>query len=97
MWSPILGEEYSIRKQITQDYMWKIKDEISGQFGELHSQEIRDWYTVASIVRIMKYMKHKWAVSVERMRDTKGAHRIFVGEFPVYRQLEWQEDDGRIT
>jgi hypothetical protein len=45
----------------------------------------------------MKYMKLQWAVSVGRMRNTRRANRIVVGNFLDVTNLNGREDDRRIT
>jgi hypothetical protein len=37
------------------------RDEVIGGWRKLHNEELRDLYTLPSIIRIMKWRRMKWA------------------------------------
>jgi hypothetical protein len=42
-------------------------DEVTGEWGKLHNEELRGLYSSPSIIRIMKSRRMKWAGHVARM------------------------------
>ena len=43
------------------------RDEATGEWRKLHNEELNDLYSVASIVRVVKSRRMRWAGHVERM------------------------------
>ena len=46
-------------------------DEVTGEWRELHSEELNELYSSPSIVRVIK-SKRRWAVHVARMERAEG-------------------------
>jgi hypothetical protein len=46
---------------------------------ELHNEELRDLYSLPSIIRIIKLRRMRWAVHVARMGEKRNAYRLMVG------------------
>jgi hypothetical protein len=46
------------------------RDEVMGEWRKLHNEELRDLYSLPSIIRIIK----------SRMRAKRNAHRLLVGK-----------------
>jgi hypothetical protein len=44
------------------------KDEVTGEWRELHNEELHDLNTSSSILRVIKSRRIRWAGHVERMR-----------------------------
>jgi hypothetical protein len=43
------------------------RDEVTGEWRNLHSEELRDLYSSPSIIRIIKLRRMRWAGHVSRM------------------------------
>jgi hypothetical protein len=43
------------------------RDDVMGEWRKLHNEELRDLYTLPSIIRTVKSMSMRWAVSVALM------------------------------
>jgi hypothetical protein len=46
---------------------------------KLQKEELHNLYSSPSIIRMIKSRKKRWAGHVARMRETKNAYRILVG------------------
>jgi hypothetical protein len=55
------------------------KDEITGEWGELHNEEIDDLYFSPNRVRGIKSRRMKWDGHVARMGKRRGEYRFLVG------------------
>jgi hypothetical protein len=55
---------------------------VTGEWGKLHKEELRDMYSSPSIIRIIKSRRMSWASHVARMRNNKkkNAHKLLVGK-----------------
>jgi hypothetical protein len=56
------------------------RDEVTGEWRKLHSEELRDLYSWPSIIRIIKSRKMRWAGHVARMGEKRNAYRLLVGK-----------------
>jgi hypothetical protein len=56
------------------------RDEVTGEWRKLHSEELNDLYSLPSIVRVVKSRRIKWARLVARMGEDRGVHRVLVGK-----------------
>jgi hypothetical protein len=54
-------------------------DEVTGEWGKLHNEELRDLYSSPSFIRIMKARRIRWAGHVARMGEKGNAYRLLVG------------------
>jgi hypothetical protein len=43
------------------------RDEVTGEWGKLHNEELRDLYSSPSIIRMIKSRRMIWAEHVARM------------------------------
>jgi hypothetical protein len=48
------------------------RDEVTGERRKLHKEELRDLYSLPSIIRIIKLRRMRWAGHVARMGERKG-------------------------
>ena len=55
-------------------------DEVTGEWRKLHNEELRDYYSLPNIVRVVKSRRMRWAVHVARMGESRGVHRVLVGK-----------------
>ena len=56
------------------------RDEVTGEWRKLHNEELRDIYSLPSIVRVVKSRRMRWAGHVARMGEGRGVHRVLVGK-----------------
>jgi hypothetical protein len=65
------------------------RDEVTGEWRKLHSEELRDLYSSPSIIRIIK-SRRIWAGHVARMTEKRNVYRLLVGKRPLRRpRLRW--------
>jgi hypothetical protein len=53
------------------------RDEVTGEWRKLHSEELHDMYSSPSIIRIIKARRMRWAGHVTRMGEKRNAYRLF--------------------
>jgi hypothetical protein len=56
------------------------RDEVTGEWGKLHNEELNDLYYLPNIVRVVKSRRMRWASHVARMGEERGVHRVLVGK-----------------
>ena len=63
------------------------RDEVTGEWRKLHKEELRDFYSLPNIVRVVKLRRMRWAGHVARMGEERGVHRVLVGKREGKRPL----------
>jgi hypothetical protein len=53
---------------------------VTGEWRKLHNEELRDFYSSPSIIRIIKSRRIIWAGHVARMGEKRNAYRLLVGK-----------------
>jgi hypothetical protein len=69
-WSLTLREEHSLsvfENRVLRRIFGTKRDEVTGEWRKLHNEELRDLYSLPSIIRIMKSRRMRWAGHVARM------------------------------
>jgi hypothetical protein len=56
------------------------RDEVKGDWGKLHNEEIHNLYSSPNVIRMIKSKRMRWAGHVTRMGETRNAYRILVGK-----------------
>jgi len=87
----ILKEERRLRvfeNRVLMKTFWPKRDEVTGEWRKLHSQELNDLYCSLNIVRMIKSKRVRWAGHVARMGDRRGIFRVLVGKPEGKRPLE---------
>jgi hypothetical protein len=56
------------------------RDEVTGEWRQLHNEELRDLYSLPSIIRIIKSRRMRWAGHVARIGEKRNAYRLLVGK-----------------
>jgi hypothetical protein len=56
------------------------RDEVTGEWGKLHTEELNDLYGSPNIVRVIKLRRMRWAGHVARVMERRGVYRVFVGK-----------------
>ena len=54
------------------------KDEVTGEWRRLHNEELNDLYCSPNIVRVIKWIRMRWAGYVARMGEERGVYRVLV-------------------
>jgi hypothetical protein len=55
-------------------------EEVRGGWRKLHNDQLRDLYSSADIVRMIKSRRMIWAGHVTRMGEMGNAYEVFVGK-----------------
>jgi len=56
------------------------RDEVTGEWGRLHNEELNDLYSSSNIVRVITSRRMRWAGHVARIGEERGAYRVLVGK-----------------
>jgi hypothetical protein len=56
------------------------RDEVIGEWRELHSGELRNLYSSPDIIRQIKSRRMRWAGPVARMGEGRNVYRVLVGK-----------------
>ena len=56
------------------------KDEIAGEWRNLHNAELHAFYSSPNITRSLKSRRLRWAGHVARMEQSRNAYRVLVGK-----------------
>jgi hypothetical protein len=56
------------------------RDKVTGEWRNLHNEELNYLYSLPSIVRVIKSRIMRRAGHVERMRESRGGYRVLVGK-----------------
>jgi hypothetical protein len=82
-WSLTLREEHILRvfeNRVLRRIFGSKRDEVTGEWRKLHSEELRDLYSSPSIIRIIKSRRTRWAGHVTRMGEKRNVYRLLVGK-----------------
>jgi hypothetical protein len=82
-WSLILREERSLKvfdNRVLRRVFGPKRDEVTGKWGKLHNEELRDLYSLPNIVQVVKSRRMRWAGHVARMEEGRSVHRVLVGK-----------------
>ena len=72
------------------------RDGVTGQWKELHSEELSDRYCLPDIVRVIKSRIMRWAEHAARIGERRGVYRVSVGKPKGKNHLGDSGVDGRI-
>ena len=64
-------------------------DEVTGQWRNLHNEELRDLYSLSNIMRVVKSRRMRWTGHVARMGEGRVVHRVLVGK-PEGKSALWR-------
>ena len=56
------------------------RDEVTEEWRKLHNEELRDFYSLPNIVRVVKSRRMRWAGRVARMEEGRGVNMVLVGK-----------------
>jgi hypothetical protein len=63
------------------------RDEVTGEWRKLHSEELHNFYSFANIIRKIRSRRMRWASHVTRMGEERKLYKILVGKPLVKRPL----------
>jgi hypothetical protein len=66
------------------------RDEVTGEWRKLHSEELNDLYCSPNIVRFIKSRRMRWTGHVARLGEKIGICRVLVGKPEGKRPRETQ-------
>jgi hypothetical protein len=74
-----------------------MRDEGPGGWRKLHKEELCNFYSSPSIIRLMKSRRMRWSGHVARMGEKRNAYRLLVrkpeGKRPIGRpRLRWVDN-----
>ena len=64
------------------------RDEVTGEWRELHNEELNDLYCSPNIVRVIKSRRMRWVGHVGHMGEKRGVCRVLVEKHEGKRPLE---------
>jgi hypothetical protein len=89
-WSLTLRKERRLRvfeNRVLRRVFGPKRDEVTGKWRKLHSEELNYLYSLPIIVRVVKSRRMRWAGHVARMGEDRGAHRVLLGKPEEKRPL----------
>ena len=88
--SLILREEHRLRvfeNRVLRRIFGRKRDDVSGEWRKLHTEELNDLYASPNIVRMIKLRRMRQAGHVVCMGERRGVYRVLVGKPEGKRQL----------
>jgi hypothetical protein len=89
-WSLTLREKRRLRlfeNRVLRGIFGAKRDEVTGEWRKLHTEELNDLYCSPTIVRVIKSRRMRRAGHVARMGEGRGVHRFLVGKRKGKRPL----------
>jgi hypothetical protein len=80
-WSLTLREEHRLRvfeNRVLKKIVGPKRDEVTGELRKLHNEELHEFYSSPSIIRIIKSNRMRWEGHVARMGEKRNAYRLMV-------------------
>ena len=74
-WSLTLREERRLRvfeNRVLRRVFGPTRDEVTGEWGILHNEELSDLYSLPNILRVVKSRRMRWAGHVAIMGEGRG-------------------------
>ena len=98
-WSLTLREEHRLRvfeNRMLRRIFGPNRDEITGEWRKLHSEEFNVLYSSSNIFRVIKSRRIRWAGHVARMGERRGVYRVWWGNQRERDHLGDPGVDGKI-
>jgi hypothetical protein len=76
-----LREEYRLRvfeNRVLRRIFGPKRDEVTGEWGKLHNEELSDLYSSPIIIRIIKSRRMRWAGYAETMWKKRNAYSVLI-------------------
>jgi hypothetical protein len=62
-------------------------DEVTGEWRNLHNEELNDLYSSPNIFRVIKWRRKRWAGHAALIGERRDVHRVLVGKSDGKRPL----------
>ncbi|KAJ4441770.1 hypothetical protein ANN_11628 [Periplaneta americana] len=76
------------------------RDVVTGEWGNLHNEELHALYSSPDIIRNIKTKRLRWAGHIARMGESRNAYRVLVGrpeeKIPLERPRRRWEDNIKL-
>jgi len=102
-WSLTLREERGLRvfeNRVLRRIFGPKRDEVTGEWRNLHNEELNNLYSSPNIVWVIKSRRMRWAGHVVCMGEGRGVYRVLVGKpegrRPLGRPRRRWEDNIRM-
>jgi hypothetical protein len=82
-WSLTLREEHRLRvfeNKVLRRIFEQKRDEVTGYWRKLHNEELHNFYSSPSIIRMVKSRSMRWTENVAIMKVKRNTSRILTGE-----------------
>jgi hypothetical protein len=82
-WSLTLREVHRLRvfeNRVLRRIFGPKTDEVTGEWGKLHNEELHNLYSYPDIIRQVKSRRMRWAGHVARMGDKRKVYKVLVGK-----------------
>jgi hypothetical protein len=82
-WSVTLREENRLRvfeNRVLRRIFGPNRDEVTGEWRKLHSEELHNLYSPPNIIRQIKSIRMRWAGHVARMGEEGNVYRVWMGK-----------------
>jgi hypothetical protein len=82
-WSLTLKEEHRLRvfeNRVLRRIFGPKRDEVTGEWRKLHSEELHILYSSPNIIRQIKSRRMRWAEHVARMGEERNLYRVLMGK-----------------
>jgi hypothetical protein len=99
-WSLTLREEHILRvfeNRVLRRIFGHKRDEVTGEWRKLHSEELRNLYSSPDIIRQVKSRRMRWTGHVALMGEEGKVYQVLVGKLEGKRPLRWSRyrwEDG---
>jgi hypothetical protein len=81
-WSLTLREEHRLRvfeKRVRRRIFGPTRDEVTGEWRKLHSEELHNLYSSPDIISQVKSRRMRWVGHVARMGEERKVYKVLVG------------------
>jgi hypothetical protein len=98
-WSVTLREEHRLRvfeNRVLRRIFGPKRDEVTGEWRKLHSEELHDLYSSPDIIMQIKSRRMRWAGHVARMGEGRNVYRVWWESPKEKDHLKDQSVDGRM-
>jgi hypothetical protein len=82
-WSLTVREEHKLRvieNRVFRRIFGPKKDRVTGRWRKWHNEELHNFYSSPSVIRIMKSRRMRWVGHVARMEEKENVYRLLVGK-----------------
>jgi hypothetical protein len=99
-WFLSLKEEHRLRmfeNRVLRRIFGPKKEELTGDWGKLHSDELHILYSSQNIIRQIKSRRMRWAGHAARMGEERNVYRVLIGKLEGKRPLgrprrRWEDE-----